>query len=260
MNAINDTPMATCLFGLPLVNATPDTAVEDILAMTKLRKKSTINFVNAHCVNNAWRNPDYRAAIKASDRLLPDGSGMRIAAKLSRVALGQNLNGTDLFPIICEKAAQRGLSIYLLGGRSETAERVATTMVERFPNLKIAGTQHGYFAKQQSGDIIAKVNSANADIVLVGFGVPIQELWINMHRSSLNAPVVMGVGGLFDYYAGNVQRAPKMMRQIGFEWLWRLMQEPRRLARRYLLGNIVFLLLALLYAFSLRTPMKLIRI
>lgn len=252
-------PMTTRLFGLPLVNATRAAAVEDILSMTKLRKKSTVNFINAHCVNNAARNPDYRAALDASDRLLPDGSGMRIAAKLAGVALGDNLNGTDLFPIICEQAAQRGLSLYLLGGSPTTAERAAANMVERFPSLVIAGTHHGYFADQESDDVVAEVNAANADIVLVGFGVPTQELWIHAHRKAIAAPVVMGVGGLFDYYAGNVPRAPKVMRQVGCEWVWRLMQEPRRLASRYLLGNTIFLALALLHALSLRSPISLIQ-
>ncbi|WP_252107142.1 MULTISPECIES: WecB/TagA/CpsF family glycosyltransferase [unclassified Halomonas] len=260
MNAINHalhTPLTTRLFGLPLVNATRIAAVEDILSMTRLRKKSTVNFVNAHCINTAMRHPKYRAALEASDRLLPDGSGMRIASRWANAPFGENLNGTDLFPIICQQAAQRGLSIYLLGGRPATAERAAARMVERFPALKIAGTQDGYFDADDSERVIATVNASQPDLVLVGFGVPTQELWINAHRDAIDAPVVMGVGGLFDYYAGNIPRAPKAMRRVGCEWIWRLMQEPRRLASRYLIGNTLFLALALLHALSLHHPMRL---
>ncbi|WP_136068368.1 WecB/TagA/CpsF family glycosyltransferase [Modicisalibacter radicis] len=258
MNAINHAlhaPLTTRLFDLPLVSATRIEAIRDILNLTRLRNKSTVNFVNAHSINIAKRNPEFHRILGESDRLLPDGSGIRIASLLAGASLGDNLNGTDLFPAICEQAAHRGLSIFLLGGSPETADRAAACMRERYPSLRIVGTHHGYFDASESAAVIEQINKAEPALVFVGFGAPRQEQWISEHREAMNAPVVLGVGGLFDYYAGNVPRAPRLMRRVGCEWIWRLIQEPRRLASRYLIGNVVFLMYALIHALAVHHPM-----
>ncbi|MES1952041.1 WecB/TagA/CpsF family glycosyl transferase [Salinisphaera sp. S4-8] len=207
-----------------------------------------MNFLilNAHCVNVAVRNRAYRQRLAESDLLLPDGSGMRIAARMAGKQFGDNLNGTDLFPALCERAAKQGLAIYLLGGSPGTAERAAAEMQRRYPGLIVAGTQHGYFSEAEQDQVIARINRARPALLFVGFGVPLQEEWIASHRDALDVPVKLGVGGLFDYYAGNVVRAPQLVRKVGCEWAWRLAQEPRRLAKRYLWGNFAFLA----YAFA----------
>lgn len=244
----------TRLFGLPLVNASRAQAVSRIMALATQPARAVVNFVNAHCVNVARTDARYRGHLRQSDLLLPDGSGMRLASRLAGVSLGDNLNGTDLFPMLCERAARQGLSIYLLGGRPGTARRAAEEMQRRFPGLIVAGTQHGYFAADATPRIIERVNAARPALLFVGFGVPLQEAWIAEHRAVLNAPVALGVGGLFDYYAGNVSRAPALLRRLGGEWLWRLAQEPRRLARRYLLGNVTFMTHAIGQGLAARRP------
>ncbi|MXO66340.1 WecB/TagA/CpsF family glycosyltransferase [Altererythrobacter endophyticus] len=218
---------------------------QEIVRRASFGVTSTINFVNAHCINTYFRDADYAQSLESSDLILPDGSGMRAASKLCGVELGDNLNGTDLFPEICEAAAQNSAPIYLLGGSPDIAAEAGNTMQARFSQLQIAGTQDGYFTAEQEADVIAKINASGAQILFVGFGVPLQENWIARNRSRITVPVVLGVGGLFDYYSGRIPRAPALFRAAGCEWVWRLAMEPRRLANRYLVGNAVFMLHAL---------------
>ncbi|MCJ2188857.1 WecB/TagA/CpsF family glycosyltransferase [Novosphingobium beihaiensis] len=242
----------TELFGFSLVNAGMADVADAIIADAASGRRQTINFVNAHCVNTARRDSAYAATLHGSSMLLPDGSGMRIAARLADRAMGDNLNGTDLFPELCARAARTGESIYLLGGSPGTAAAAAAEMQRRYPGLNVAGTQHGFFSPSEEAAVIDQINRTRPALLFVGFGVPLQEKWIARNRSVLKAAVVLGVGGLFDYYSGNVQRAPLLLRKAGCEWLWRLMQEPRRLASRYLLGNAVFLAHAARHAVAAR--------
>ncbi|WP_054530699.1 WecB/TagA/CpsF family glycosyltransferase [Erythrobacter sp. SG61-1L] len=236
------------LFGLPLVNGSRAAMAAEIAACAQIGANCVINFVNAHCVNTLRSDRSYSAALEASDLLLPDGSGMRIAAKMAGVPMGENLNGTDLFPEICAQLARTGDTIFLLGGLPGVARDAADAMCRRFPGLRFAGTMDGYFTPQEEDAVIARINASGARILMVGFGVPLQEKWIERNRSRLTVPVLMGVGGLFDYYSGRIARAPAPIRAIGCEWAWRLAMEPRRLANRYLLGNAAFLAHAALNA------------
>lgn len=231
----------TRLFDLPLVRARRRQMAKHILARVGAGERSTINFVNAHCINEQRTDSEYRAALKTSDLLLPDGVGMEIAAKLADKKLGENLNGTDLFPDLCREAQEEGTGIFLLGGKPGVADGAADWAISNYPALRIAGTCSGYFKPDEEDALIERINRSYAGIVLVGFGVPLQEKWIARNRHRLNAPVVMGVGGLFDYYSGRIPRAPEMVRTLKSEWIWRLAMEPRRMAKRYVLGNAVFL-------------------
>ncbi len=231
----------TRLFGLDLIAGQRSEVAHDIVAMVGRRERSTIQFINAHCVNMLGADAGYAAALRRADFLLPDGSGLSLAAKLAGETLGDNLNGTDLFPELCRKAAAQGASIYLLGGKPGIAAAAAATMVARFPGLVIAGTRDGYWDRAREDAMIAEINASGAGIVLVGMGVPLQEKWIDRVRDRLTARVAMGVGGLFDYYSGSIPRAPQVFRAVGCEWMWRLAQEPRRLFVRYVLGNPMFI-------------------
>lgn len=241
-------PARTELFGLNLVSAERQEMARQLVDMAVRNRRSTIGFINAHCVNTAARNASYREALRNCDFLLPDGSGMRIAAKLSGTSYADNLNGTDLFPLICEEAAKRGASLYLLGGNYGVAEAAGLEMVRRFPGLKIVGTHDGYFRPESTSRVINDINDSGADMLFVGFGVPLQECWLDQHGSQIEAHVQLSVGGLFDYYSGRIPRAPLAIRKAGCEWMWRLAQEPNRLANRYIAGNAEFLVRAMLHA------------
>ena len=242
----------TSLFGLDLVNASRAEVAHDLVAMVLRRERATIQFINAHCINMLGSDRAYAAALHRADYLLHDGSGLSLAARLANVALGENLNGTDLFPELCREAADQGVSIYLLGGKPGIAAAAAEEMVARYPDLHIAGVRDGYWNKADEDRVIAEINASGAGIVLVGMGVPLQEMWIDRVRNRLAAPIAMGVGGLFDYYSGSIQRAPAALRAAGCEWVWRLMQEPRRLFVRYVLGNPMFVARAMVNGWDQR--------
>lgn len=240
----------TFLFGLPLVNCARRAAAKAIVARAAANRPSVIQFVNAHCINMMRTNPAYARALSHADTLLPDGSGIALAAKMVGKRVIENLNGTDLFPEICAEAAASGQWVFLLGGKPGIAATVSAAMRRTHKGLYIAGTYHGYAPVDYDACIIEAINTSGASILLVGMGVPQQELWIAKYRSQLTVPVILGVGGLFDYYAGSIPRAPLFMRRAGAEWVWRLMQEPLRLWRRYLFGNPAFIVRALAHAAS----------
>ena len=229
------------LFGLSLSSGSPEAAASHIVARAVHGRKTTVNFINAHCVNVARKSRTYRCALATSDLLLPDGIGIEIAARMSGLEKPENLNGTDLFPLICERAATEGAGLFLLGGMPGVADAAATWACGEYPSLRIRGTQHGYFDKHDEDALIEHINRSGAAILFVGFGVPLQEEWIARNRHRLEAPVVLGVGGLFDYYSGRIARAPTPIRAMRCEWAWRLAMEPRRMASRYLVGNAIFL-------------------
>ncbi|WP_206678039.1 WecB/TagA/CpsF family glycosyltransferase [Martelella limonii] len=227
------------LFGLPIVSASRQVVVAGLLE--NQNEKQSVAFVNAHCINTYQDDASYRWAIGKADHVLPDGSGMKLAAKMQKTSFEENLNGTDLFVPLCREAAQRGLSVYFFGSKQGVAEDAAEKARELAPGLKVAGTRHGYFTKDDEAGIIDAINGSCADIVLVALGVPMQDVWIARNRHRLNANLVMGVGAQFDFWAGRVSRAPHLLRKTGFEWVWRLMMEPKRMAKRYLIGNFRFL-------------------
>ncbi len=236
------------VMGVPVVDSTQDQAISYLLD-SSVRK---ISFLNAHCANMRAADSAYAAALNRSDVILPDGIGVELAARMTGVRLTANLNGTDFVPALLQKAAQRGLSVFLLGGRPGTAEAAAQTLARQIPELRVVGTQDGYDGINDSQKVITQINASGADILLVAMGVPLQELWIDTHADVLSPRLLLGVGALFDFLAGNVTRAPAPVRKLRMEWAWRLMMEPRRMARRYLLGNPVFVARALHHATATR--------
>lgn len=229
------------ILGVSFSNTTLEMAVERIMQCAQAHQKAVFSFVNADCLNIAYQNWKYRQALAQADQVFADGSGIRMACRLLKEKLLGNVNGTDLFPKLCERLADTHLSVYLLGAKPEIAQATATVMQQRYPGLKIAGTQDGYFKPEETAQVVEAINQSGAAILLVAMGAPRQELWLAEHRAQLNPAVCIGVGGLFDFYSGRIPRAPLWMREIGFEWFWRLLQEPTRMWKRYIIGNPLFL-------------------
>ena len=225
------------ILGQTVLNAQPDEALR--MLMTPDRKSAY--FLNAHCANIMMADPKYRTIMQRADLVMPDGIGVEIAARMTGQKIVANLNGTDLVPLIARDAARRGLSFFLLGAKGDTAQRAAQALVDQNPTLRIAGTLNGYEDMADQNAVIHAINASGADIVVVGLGVPFQEKWIHRTLSRLNVRLAIGVGALLDFLAGNVVRAPKIVRKARMEWVWRLAMEPRRLAKRYIMGNPLFL-------------------
>lgn len=236
------------VMGFDVVNAKMAETVYWIADRAQSRTPTHIAFLNAHCANVARENWRYHDTLQNVDALLPDGSGVALAAKLDKTELGDNLNGTDLFGPLCRCLAFRGIPVYFLGGKEGVAEAAANNAKESFPMLKVAGHRHGYFNPRDEEDVIRDINESGARVVFVAFGVPDQDVWLARVRHRLNAPVVLGVGGLLDFVSGRIPRAPIWMRKLGAEWLFRLKCEPRRMWKRYLVGNLSFVFSALNYA------------
>ncbi len=201
--------------------------------------RRTVFFANAATLNLASADPDYRAILNSADHLYGDGTGVRWAARLRGVKLKSNLNGTDLIPALV--AATPGIRVFMLGSRPDDIEEAARRFPVLFPNAVLAGWSHGYFDHRDSDRVIADINAAKPDILLVGFGNPLQERWLLANRAAIEAPLAAAIGGLFDFWSGRRRRAPKWLRAMGHEWLHILLTE-RHKARRYIVGNPLFLL------------------
>ncbi len=206
--------------------------------------KQSFAFVNADCLNKATLDHAYARVLSRQEAVFADGSGISLAARIRGFRVRENVNGTDMFPLLCGRAAQKKHGIFLLGARPGIADATAKHMKKQYPELVISGTQDGYFAPEQTDTVIDTINRSGAKILLVAMGAPNQELWINKHLNKLNVNAAIGVGGLFDFFGGRIPRAPTWLRQLGCEWTYRLWQEPGRMWKRYLIGNLVFVLRA----------------
>jgi exopolysaccharide biosynthesis WecB/TagA/CpsF family protein len=235
------------LMGLALTNQSLAETLELLRQRLRYRNKTRIFYINADCLNVAAVDPAYRQHLQQAEYRLPDGSGVRLGAALTRQKLVANLNGTDMFPNLCELAVQEQQSLYLLGGRPEVNATLVQKLRQRWPGIKIAGHHHGYFSPEEEPALIEAINVSGAGLLFVALGAPRQEAFISRHFQALQVPLMLGVGGLFDFYAERIPRAPLWMRQLGCEWLWRLAQEPLRLWRRYILGNPIFVARMLKY-------------
>lgn len=200
----------------------------------------TISFINAHCFNLAQTDEEYREIINSSDLLLNDGIGIKIGSYFTRAKIQENLNGTDLIPQIIQLAVLKKVTVFLLGAKEENVELAKNNLESMWPEIQIAGYHSGYF--ENDSEIIEKINKSGAELLVVGMGVPKQEKWINNSKGSLsNVKLAVAGGAIIDFLSGKIIRAPRIMQKTGLEWMFRLFQEPERLAYRYLVGNVVFL-------------------
>ncbi|MEZ9198460.1 WecB/TagA/CpsF family glycosyltransferase [Shewanella sp. 10N.286.54.B9] len=236
------------VFGITLDNWTMSDLLNDINQVCQSDNNDKLqqySFVNADCLNISCNNEAYRCSLKQSNRIFADGIGVRLACLSKGHPLRDNLNGTDMFPRLCELAAEQQLSLFLLGGEEGVATATAQNMQQHYSKLKIAGVHNGYFDmssnSEENNQVVAQINQSNADILLVAMGAPRQERWLEDNKPQLNCSVGIGVGGLFDFYSNRIKRAPSWLRQIGMEWSYRLLQEPKRMWQRYIVGNPVFI-------------------
>lgn len=215
-----------------------------LVATIRRREKAVVLHVNAHALNLATELDWLRRYLNAADLVFCDGAGVLHAARLLGCRIPERITYADWMWRLAELSAGHGFRLFLLGGRPGVASRAAACLTSRVPELEIAGTRHGYFEKAngspQNEDVIRQINEAGPDILIVGFGMPLQERWLRDNRHRVEAGVALTAGAAFDYVSGAVRRAPDWMTGHSLEWLGRLMIEPRRLWRRYLLGNPLF--------------------
>jgi N-acetylglucosaminyldiphosphoundecaprenol N-acetyl-beta-D-mannosaminyltransferase len=214
-------------------------ALETLASAFGQRKALKVYIVNAHALNLACADEEFRAVLNQAEILLNDGSGVQLASRLAGKPFPDNLVGTDLTPQLCQIAAEMGVGVFLLGGLRGVPEKAAIGLREIVPGVTIAGVHHGYFERSETSRVVESINASGAGILLVALGNPLQEKWIHANASSLRCDVCIGVGGLFDHWSGRLRRAPLWMRRLGIEWVQILLQQPSKW-QRYLLGNPVF--------------------
>jgi N-acetylglucosaminyldiphosphoundecaprenol N-acetyl-beta-D-mannosaminyltransferase len=197
--------------------------------------------VNVEFIMAARRDPDFRRVLNQASLCVPDGVGVLWAARRQGQRLRQRVAGVDLVDKIAALGAGRGWRIYFLGAASGVAERAATVLGQRYPGLKVAGCYAGSPRPEEEDEIVGWVQAARADVLLVAYGAPKQNLWIARNQARTEAPVAIGVGGAFDFIAGVAQRAPRWVQRLGLEWLHRLIKEPWRLRRQLVIPHFMWL-------------------
>lgn len=175
-----------------------------------------------------------------SDMICTDGMGILVAARLLGLDLGERIAGVDLMYAILKMCEADGFRPYFLGAKNDILQRALSEVRRRYPRIRIAGSRHGYFSPDEEAEIVHEIHQSKADCLFVGISSPIKERFLNTYRDELGVPLQLGVGGAFDVLAGEKKRAPVTVQRAGFEWLYRMIQEPRRLGPRYLSSNIQF--------------------
>jgi beta-1,4-glucosyltransferase len=229
------------LFGLKISNPLMQQAVDWVILRDQQVSTKIGFFVNAHSINLSLSQPAFHASLAQADILFADGSGVRMAANHAGYQLQENINGTDMLPHLCEACLTQGKSLYFLGAQQGIAAKAAENLSLQFPGLNIAGSHHGFFQPEHLEAVISSINASHCDILLVAMGSPYQEQWLLSLRQRLDCHTALAVGGLFDFYSGQLSRAPLWLRELGLEWIWRLLQEPISKFKRYMIGNPLFL-------------------
>ena len=197
--------------------------------------------INANKVNLMNEDPELKRIVNECPLINADGISILWAAKVLGLPIKERVTGIDLFLNLVKVASEKGYKIYLFGAKEEVVRKVKKVFEEEYPTLQIVGYRNGYFTEEDEPEIVKNMAESGADMMFVAFSSPKKEYWINKYIDQLNIPFVMGVGGSFDVVAGVTERAPKWVQIRGFEWLYRLVQEPRRMWRRYVIGNAQFI-------------------
>lgn len=205
-------------------------------------ERAVIHYANAHAVNLAGRNEAFRDAMVRASLVFCDGKSLQWAARLLGRRLPERFTPPDWIDSLCAMSLSHGYSLYFLGAEKGVATGAAISLQQRHPGLRIESS-HGYFDRSVEGSraMVDRIHKASPEILLVGMGMPIQELWVRTHIADASIPVTITVGGMFDFISNYKHRGPQWLTNMGLEWLARLLHEPRRLGKRYLLGNPQFL-------------------
>jgi N-acetylglucosaminyldiphosphoundecaprenol N-acetyl-beta-D-mannosaminyltransferase len=230
-------PAAVAVLGVPFHNVTMDETIAFIDEKIRDRGFHQIATANVDFLIHAIRDKEMQEILCSCDLVIPDGMPILWGARLLGATLKQRVCGVDLVPRLAELCAREGHSIFFLGASEQNSFRAAENLKERYPGLRIVGRYSPPVAplnRMNHEDILRRIDRAKPDVLLVAMGNPKQEKWLAMHRDRLNVPVCIGVGGSIDFVAGAIKRAPAWMQSSGLEWLYRMSQEPKRLAQRYI--------------------------
>jgi len=239
-----------------LVNAVNyEAAVSKIIAAASAGKPMSVSALAVHGVMTGVLDRTHRYRLNHIDLVLPDGQPVRWALNLLyHTKLPDRVSGPNAMLQICERAAEEGLSIYLYGSKASVLEALSRNLCQHFPKLIIAGTQPSKFRQvsaKEKQEIAQQIRNSGAAITFVGLGCPRQEVWAYEYRDDLSMPLI-AVGAAYDFHAGILAKSPEWLSKIGLEWLFRMMKEPKRLWKRYVFLNPLYIWLFLLQALKIK--------
>ena len=224
-------------------------AIKNVEDLVLKRRNVYVITPNVDHIVNINKDDEFKRIYNEAALVLPDGMPLIWAAKLLGRPLKEKISGSDLFLKLCKMSFNKGYKVYFLGGREKAAEKSAEILKIMYPGIQIAGIYCPRFGFEndpaENNKITEMIKAAKPDILFVGIGSPKQEKWIYKHKNEYRVPVSIGVGAAFDFMSGMIRRAPVWMQKAGLEWFWRLMMEPKRLWKRYLIDDPVFFWLVL---------------
>lgn len=233
------------LLGAPLDPLTLKETVDLVDGLIERGESAQQASLNAAKVVRIQHDPEFRAVLEGCDLVMADGVPIVWAGRLLGHHVPERVNGTDLMLALFARAAERGHRVFLLGARPHVVAGAKSEIERSYPGIQVVGAQHGYFTAEEEPKVIEAIAAAKPDLLFIALETPQKELFLARVRDRLDVPFAMGVGGSLDVLAGDRMRAPVWMQRSGLEWFFRFVQEPRRLGRRYIVGNSIFVGLVL---------------
>lgn len=230
--ALKDAPLpTTSILGIRVHRVRMAETLASIEQFIHSRVPHLIVTADANAILIALEDPEFRALIEQADLVTPDGAGLLWAGRHGHAPFPERVSGVDLVWHLVRLSHEKGYRLFFLGALPGVAEQARRNLCQQFPHAQIVGTHHGYFKPEEEPAVIETIRASCPDVLLIAMGMPRQEKWAQKYREVLGVPVLIGVGGSFDVYAGVVKRAPRWLRNSGFEWLWRLLQDPRKIKK-----------------------------
>lgn len=239
------------LLNIEVDNLTMSETIEKIDELIQSNKNSYIVTPNVDHIVKLETDEEFKKVYKDASLILTDGMPLVWISKLKKMPIKEKISGSDLFPKVCELAAQKDYKVFLLGAAPGVADQAASNLKKKFSGLQVVGTYSPSFGFENNpkeiNKIIRIINDVKPDILAIGLGAPKQEKFIYNYKEKLNVPISLAIGASIDFEAGNIKRAPKWMQNIGLEWFYRLLKEPKRMFKRYLVDDLKILKLIIKY-------------
>jgi len=229
------------ILGVPFARLEPAEALDQAERLYERSSPAMIAHANVHTLNLTVEDPSFGEVLRAADMVLNDGKGVMLGARLLGTRFPADLNGNFFTPLVIARAVDRTWPVFLLGAKPGVADKLAEALRAKHPGISIVGTHHGHFAREEEPDVVVRIREAGTGLLLVGMGNPHQERFLHRRLGETGARLGIGVGAYFDFQTGTVPRSPAWMNRMGLEWVHRLALEPKRMWRRYLLGNPAFI-------------------
>ena len=227
-----------------------DESIDYVERIIKERIPTQHVVINALKINLMETDPKLAEIVNACPLINADGASVVWAAKRLGIPLKERVTGCDMFQNLVRVAAEKGYKIFLFGAKEEVVTKVKSIYEKQYPGIQIVGYRNGYFTEKDEPEIVKQMHDSGADMMFVAFSSPKKEYWVNKYLNEIGIPFVMGVGGSFDIVAGVTERAPKWFQEHGLEWFYRFIQEPKRMWKRYIIGNTKFVALTYKYKFA----------